>query len=1358
MFLTFLIAVIFISLAMSPAVLPNFASTSPQAKCDIKTYRNGDTIGPIEKSRYVNVYDEDFNDAEKIDLSNTSAGVDTSRGIVFLGGTEHFPGKLIFTAMDNAHNGNMGGIAGADRLVNQNAAQQGFGSSRWKAMLSSSNQNMCDIIREPYASTMPIVDRNQNLMYNNWNDIFDGNSVWRGGQDLRSFCNREVDENTGANPDWQDADGWHGTDTRGRCCGETCNDWTGGGTGRAAELDCGICNPLHQESGHSWSQTLAVMVIELPGSMFSGDKNLGHIQSKVLHNEWPTIGAARMTWYENTPPGTQIIYNMTADDEHWATMENHTTHVFKHQGSQLRWNATLKTNNPSISPAIYRVVIEYDLISPPEPHCPDSEEWQGTTTPLLEWNFTDPDTGDHQSDYLVEIFDEEDMGTALYNSSWINSTTPEHTVPEELEDGTYFWRVRTKDVHHAPSNFSELKMFKIDVTKPVGNIIINEGALATNEQLIDLEISATDNGSGIADMQIVSDRGSAGPWEEYKTEKRIALTPTDGLKKIRIKFRDHAKIISDEFNDTIYFDLKGPGGIAVGSPTHPDPEWFYNSVQPVFRWEVPREVAGIKGYSYIVDAYRNTEPAKVIYNENSDLNSTFPGEFTGLKDGTWYFHITACDVYDQWSNTTHFKFNIDATDPLISEPEPDPKAWYNADTIQCSAVLSDPEGFGLDVESIKYSYKKEGGEYSPWGDENLEFEVLENGQNNNPLEVRAWVDVEIGEGDGNAVKWQVSDLAGNGPVESEALHIKVDRSPVTFRDPDPDEDEIFLETMVSCGITIMDGEGSGVDGKTVQYCLSHWGNDDELFTNWTPINNNMVKADLQVLTEIEFEAGKNNYIKWRAKDAVGNGFAESFPSRVWVNSAPNPVIQSPYDDESIEGRVVTLNASGTTDNEDDELSYYWVIKNRTSKKEVFSASGMSAVAELKDPGKYTVYLEVDDGNGLEGETTVNIEVWAKEGVDVPPVDDDDTEPENKTVTGGTKGNIVAKWWWLIAVVGVILIMFILVLIVIGRKKRDNDEEFAPISQGQYGYERPYPVGSRDFHSPQYSEMYMRDQANTMSPYGNNMGPGWQLRGAQPAISQMPDRLALPMNTGVSVQPQGPSRMSLPSAGVSPVGQQVQAQPQYQQPSIQLIGTSQAFPQYQLPTFALDEGIQNLNLLALPSAQGSAVPSEPLNVQQPVSQFAPAPVPAAASQAGSVELATTSIDSLLEGHIPAAPALAPLQQPPSVPSPFEMPATSVQAPPPQSAVEPSSPASPPAPKSMGDDVLEDIFGTTVSPPPPMPPVGSPPPEPPVPPSTENEGDLQVFQCHACGAMCPVATHERPTVVTCKSCGAQGYLEG
>jgi len=769
--------------------------------------------------------------------------------------------------------------------------------------------------------------------------------------------------------------------------------------------------------------------------------NLTHVQSTPVIDTWTAVGAARMTYYHYKPDGTDIIYNITADGENWDTISNGTPHVFDHIGSQLMWNATMKTTHDDIAPYIDKIIIEYDFVSNPEPNKPNSNVWVGTSTPKLEWNFSDPDPGDHQTDYIVEIYSDPGMENPVYNSSWVNSTTPdnidvpEHIVREELDDGVYYWRVRTKDIYHAASNFSALKKIMIDVTKPVGNITIEGGALSVNEQLVTLEISASDNGSGIAEMQIIGDSGNQGPWEEYKDEKRIALSKDDGLKKIEIRFKDHAGIISELYNDTVYYDLKGPLEILVTSVSHPDPLWYYNSTRPTFQWEPPLEITGIKGYSYMVDSSRLTEPGKILYKSNSEITQTVPGEFTGFKDGEWHFHITSCDTYDQWGNTTHFQFNIDTTSPEITDVSPGNDKWHDVTEIQASAVFQDLDGFGLDLDSIMYSLKLEGGSFSKWTDQGMNVDILQSGIRDNPVKVRASVDITVKEGTDNAIRWQVNDLAGNGPVRSEIIHIKVDQTPVTFSEPVPGEEEISLETEVSCGITITDA-GSGVDGKTIEYSVSSWGPDEEHFLNWTLVNSNMIKDTIEVLLDIEFEAGRNNYIRWRAMDVIGNDFALSAPSRVWVNSPPIPVIERPTEGSVVEeGAEIALSAKGSADNEGDELNFYWEIKNRTSKKIVFSGFGVEETAALNEAGKFIITLFVDDGLGFNETAKVNIEILPKK-----------LDPGNN-IGGGTNGEpgadksgIVQEWWWLMLIIAVAIILFVVIgLIVTGKRRKSRKE-------------------------------------------------------------------------------------------------------------------------------------------------------------------------------------------------------------------------------------------------------------------------------------------------------------------------------
>jgi len=1105
--------------------------------------------------------------------------------------------------------------------------------------------------------------------------------------------------------------------------------------------------------------------------------NKSYVQSVVLHDTLDAVGAARLTWYEHKPPGTDITYNITADGEHWDTVDNHTNHVFTRIGSQLMWNATLVTNDEEVTPYIDKVVIEYDLVGDPEPFAPDSNAWQGSSTPELKWNFTDPDPGDHQSEYLVEMYADEEATDMTLNSSWKNSTTPKHVVEEELEDGTYFWRVRTKDIYHAFSNFSAIKKIKIDVTKPVGNITIEEDALSVNEQLVHISINASDNGSGIADMQIINDKGNEGPWEEFKTEKRISLTPLDGLKTIGVRFRDHAGIVSEIFNDTVYLDLRGPGEISISSPTHPDPEMYYNSTLPVFSWVPPDEVAGIKGYSYMVDASPHTEPTKVLYTQNSDLTGTFPGEFSGLADGSWYFHICTSDIYDQWGNTSHFRFNIDTSIPLISGLGPDNTVWYNSSSTVAEIVFEDIDSYGLDLESIMYSYRMAGGNsFSSWTNDGIDFEIMEVGIQDNPVKVRAYVSIPLSEGSDNTIRWRISDLAGNGPALSEKWSIKVDLTPVTFAMPVPDGEEIFLEDTLICGITVADIGGSGVDGKTVEYSISkNGGDDDELFINWTGIGNFMVKESIDVSLDIQFEPGKNNFIRWRAKDAVGNGHAFSEAYRVWVNSPPVPVIAKPYDGENFwVGSIIPLNASGSEDNEGDELSYYWIIKGKTSKKTVFKGHGISSNAVLDQQGKFLVYLYVNDGLGFNESIKLDIEVVPK-----PPGEDDDDDddyiwgdttdsdgdklpdwweiekgldPNNpndatpekldaykkefdeKKSSNVAENGLLAKYWWLLIIIGsLILISVIAIIVVAARKKRKEKKKktaaaptplpkpYNPYSQGQnMGFAPSGYGGAYGARPPQYG-------AGSYPHLALPPGPGAPLHG--PVIQP-----GMPGSWGQ--QPTVPPALPVSSQTVSPE------------------------PSYLLPSFTTDQGLQDMNLLALPPAadyedniygmSGNVpVSSQQSLTQGPIPEIAPS-FPMSPS---SPEIPTP----IIPPGVGSGPEYGtPSQIPPSSPDMLNIPFP--VAPAPEEEQFPPTPSSTPDATNMPPPVNPQ---PGIAPPVPMP-LSSPdmPPEtPPLPgqgPPTEPTTAYLSVQCHVCTAMNVVTTSERPTVVNCASCGAQGYL--
>lgn len=108
----------------------------------------------------------------------------------------------------------------------------------------------------------------------------------------------------------------------------------------------------------------------------------------------------------------------------------------------------------------------------------------GSTTPTLNWSFSDSDAGDSQSAYNVQIYNS--TGSSLIrDSGWISSGAGSYTVPSNLltRGTTYAWRVAVKDSKGVASSFSPFYYVKVNMLPTITNLNYYDGQQVTDNVL-----------------------------------------------------------------------------------------------------------------------------------------------------------------------------------------------------------------------------------------------------------------------------------------------------------------------------------------------------------------------------------------------------------------------------------------------------------------------------------------------------------------------------------------------------------------------------------------------------------------------------------------------------------------------------------------------------------------------------------------------------------------------------------------------------------------------------------------------------------------------------------------------------------
>ncbi|WP_298438780.1 chitobiase/beta-hexosaminidase C-terminal domain-containing protein [Geobacter sp.] len=104
-----------------------------------------------------------------------------------------------------------------------------------------------------------------------------------------------------------------------------------------------------------------------------------------------------------------------------------------------------------------------------------------------------------------------------------------------------------------------------DTTPPTGTVMINAGAVATNNTSATLTLSCSDNSGACTQMQFSNNNISWFPPEAYTTTKVLTLSTVGGTGWVYFKFKDAAGNWSSVASDSIVFDASPPSTAASPS-------------------------------------------------------------------------------------------------------------------------------------------------------------------------------------------------------------------------------------------------------------------------------------------------------------------------------------------------------------------------------------------------------------------------------------------------------------------------------------------------------------------------------------------------------------------------------------------------------------------------------------------------------------------------------------------------------------------------------------------------------------------------------------------------------------------------
>ncbi|WP_455392305.1 hypothetical protein, partial [[Eubacterium] cellulosolvens] len=228
--------------------------------------------------------------------------------------------------------------------------------------------------------------------------------------------------------------------------------------------------------------------------------------------------------------------------------------------------------------------------------------------------------------------------------------------------------------------------------------------------------------------------------------------------------------------------------------------------------------------------------------------------------------------------TEPIEIQVDTTPPTYYDIVPSQNHWQRHNTIKVGITFRDNLS-SLEPTSLEYRVIRNTYNHEPIGNWESTDEYMFDYEG----ELTTRLDLTFEDGEDNAIKWRIRDIAGN-ILETEPFQIKIDTVPLTFGPNIPDPETWQRSQYVNCRILIQDIGGSGVDANSIQYRISTTGKSG--YGEWLEIKNLENEEKINASVTVEFPEGVSNYIQWRARDVAGNKYKESPIYQIKVDSEP----------------------------------------------------------------------------------------------------------------------------------------------------------------------------------------------------------------------------------------------------------------------------------------------------------------------------------------------------------------------------------------------------------------------------------------------------------------------------------------